>query len=140
MSVYFDASVLVSLFVDDRSTEAARAFIRRGAPQALVSDFAAAEFASSISRLVRMRLMTPREGTSLFVAFDEWRADATQELSMQSQDVEAAAVLLRSFETPLRTPDMLHVVMAKRANAALATFDLRLRESADRLGFELALL
>ena len=45
-SVYFDASLLVSLFVIDGFADRARIFIQDRGPTPVVSDFAAAEFAS----------------------------------------------------------------------------------------------
>ena len=55
MSVYVDASVLVALFTDDALAIRADGFLRTRSPVVIVSDFAAAEFASAIARHVRMR-------------------------------------------------------------------------------------
>jgi len=136
VSVYFDASVLVALFVDDVFTERARTFLDEHAPTAIVSDFASAEFASSISRLVRMGVMRADAAPAAFRAFDSWCAESTSELLLISADVAAATAILRRRDSPLRTPDALHLVMARRAGAALATFDDRLRDSAVRFGVE----
>jgi hypothetical protein len=54
-AIYLDASLLVSLFIDDLFTFRAKAFLQREAWMLLVSDLAAAEFASAIARHVRMR-------------------------------------------------------------------------------------
>lgn len=56
MSVYLDANVLVALFFpDDPFGARAYALVRTNLPAVMVSDFAAAEFASVINREVRMR-------------------------------------------------------------------------------------
>lgn len=56
MSLYLDASVVVPLFVSEPHTARARAILSAGA-NLIVSDLTAAEFASAVSRLVRMTLM-----------------------------------------------------------------------------------
>jgi predicted nucleic acid-binding protein len=42
---------------------------------------------------------------------------------MAPQDIVNATAMLRTLDTPLRTPDALHVVMAQRVGAQLMTFD-----------------
>ena len=51
--VYLDASVLVALLTDELLTGRADTFMRTKKPVLVVSDFAAAEFASAIARRVR---------------------------------------------------------------------------------------
>ncbi len=58
MIVYLDASVLVALLTTDPLTSRAEAFLRDTMPQLLLSDFAAAEFASVVARRVRVREVT----------------------------------------------------------------------------------
>ena len=57
-SVYLDVSVIVSIFVQDRHTDKARAVLQRNAGNLVISDFGAAEFASALNRRVRMRELT----------------------------------------------------------------------------------
>lgn len=70
--VYVDASVLVALLANDPLTGCADAFLRTKTPVLVVSDFAAAEFASAIARRVRTGEITPDEGRGGFSAFDAW--------------------------------------------------------------------
>ena len=58
MTVYLDASVLVGLFTVDTFSLRATAFLKTQKPILIVSDFAAAEFASEVARLVRTREVT----------------------------------------------------------------------------------
>ena len=74
MRVYPDASVLVALFTYDRFTARARAYLTTEIPTLVVSDFAAAEFASAVSRRVRTNDLTPDEGRIAFTSFDSWLA------------------------------------------------------------------
>ena len=48
--VYLDASMLVALLTNDPLTHRADAFMRAKVPALIVSDFAAAEFASAIAK------------------------------------------------------------------------------------------
>jgi predicted nucleic acid-binding protein len=112
VSVYVDASVLVALFIDDGLTDRADAFLRTRSPVMVVSDFAAAEFASAIARYVRARRIKSDEARRLFSAFDAWTARAAERALTTSADVTAAAAFLRRLDLPLRTPDALNIAIA----------------------------
>ena len=58
MNVYLDASVLVALFTRDAFTQRANDFLDAELPILVVSDFAAAEFASAVARMTRTREIT----------------------------------------------------------------------------------
>lgn len=140
MSVYFDASVLVSLFTDDSfSTRADRAF-RGQAIIPAVSDFGVAEFASAIARQVRMRLLSPGEAREVFSDFDTWMARATPRIETTPADIRVAEVILRRLSLTLRTPDAIHIAVAQRIGADLATFDARMSECAVALGARLCVI
>lgn len=136
MSVYLDASVLKALFTNDLSTERAEAAIRRDWPLLIVSDFAAAEFASAISRRVRMsRLrLTVDEARSAFSTFDQWITQTAQLATAASTDLLAATGFLRRLDLNLRAPDAINLAIAQRVGATLATFDEKMQTSAARLG------
>jgi predicted nucleic acid-binding protein len=53
LKIYLDASVLVSLFATDAHSAKADIALKTTKPVPVVSDFAAAEFASAIARRVR---------------------------------------------------------------------------------------
>jgi len=76
--VYLDASVLVALLTNDPLTPRADAFMRANTPTLIVSDFAAAEFASAMARRVRTGGITPDEARLAFSTFDAWAARATR--------------------------------------------------------------
>ena len=123
MSVYFDASVLVALFTLDPFTERAKAFMRSTMPAPVVSDFAAAEFASAVARRVRTKDLTPAEARSAFRSFDAWTAQVTQRTQISHGDIRAAETFLRRLDLNLLTPDALHPALAQRMGASLVTFD-----------------
>ena len=80
MSLYLDASVLVALFTDDPFTRRADSFLRENASVLMVSDFAAAEFASALGRHVRTKEIKQREARIALATFDAW----TEPLSSRS--------------------------------------------------------
>jgi predicted nucleic acid-binding protein len=102
----------------------------------IVSDFAAAEFASGISRHVRTRAMTADDARSVFSEFDEWAAREAERVGMTSSDIAHAEMFLRRLSSALRTPDALHVALAHRMNASLLTFDKTMAAAARLLGIE----
>ena len=138
MSVYLDASLVVALFINDLSTERAKAAMRRDWPAVIVSDFAAAEFASAIARRVRMELLTLEEARGIFIAFDQWMGRAAQRVAIDSTDLLTATGFLRRLDLNLRAPDAINIAVSRRVGAQLATFDDRMGFSASVLGLELA--
>ena len=134
MSVYLDASVLVALFTNDPLTARADAFLRGETPMLIVSDFAAAEFASAIARRVRTGDLTADDARAGFANFDAWTARATRRETTSPADVAAAEAFLRRLDLTLRTPDAINIAIAQRAGAALLTFDDKMAASARSLG------
>jgi uncharacterized protein len=134
VSVYVDASVLVALFTDDALAIRADGFLRTRSPVVIVSDFAAAEFASAIARHVRMRAIRSEEAHRAFATFDAWVARATARTLTTSADVASTAAFLRRLDLPLRTPDALNIAIAQRVGAEILTFDKKMAVSARVLG------
>lgn len=138
MNAYLDASVLVALFVDDPSSARAIAFLEAETPLLIVSDFAAAEFASAIARLVRIGRVKRRDARIAFTKFDGWAARTAASVEAGPADVAAAAAFLRRLEVNLRTPDAINIAIAQRVGATLVTFDARMADSARALDCEVA--
>jgi uncharacterized protein len=123
VSVYLDASVLIPLFMHEAFTARAERFLR-SSPQILtVSDLAAAEFASALARRVRTGELLPERARSAFDAFDAWTHRAAQRVEIGSADLRAAEAFIRRLDLPLRLPDAIHIAVAQRLGATLATFD-----------------
>ncbi|MDQ2083366.1 type II toxin-antitoxin system VapC family toxin [Xanthobacteraceae bacterium Astr-EGSB] len=135
MSLYLDASVLVALFMRDIFTERSDSFMRRQAPDMLISDFAAVEFASAVGLRPR-RDLTADEARLAFSSFDEWSARVPRCAGTQSSDVADAQAFLRRLDLPLRAPDAINIAIARRENASLMTFDAKMAVSAQALGVD----
>lgn len=135
MGTYLDTSFLVGLFVDNDAFAAGAKHVYVEADDPLiVSDFAAAEFASVVARLVRMTIVPMDEARATFNRFDAWRARATKTEDVTGPDILAATTIIRRLDLNLRAPDAINLAIALRLEASLATFDRRLAENARALG------
>jgi predicted nucleic acid-binding protein len=138
VSVYLDASVLVALFTRDAFTDRANAYLDTELPAIAVSDFAAAEFTSAVARLVRMRIFTGAEAEAVFDDFEIWRLREADRPGILASDVATAASFIRRLDLTLRTADAINIAMAERIGATLATFDIKMGESARAIGVPVA--
>jgi predicted nucleic acid-binding protein len=138
VSLYLDASVLVTLFVIDPTSARAEAFFLAHLERIAVSDFGAAEFSSAVARRVRMHELSGDEGRIAFSNFDAWLARSADRESLRAADIEAADRILRRLIVNLRTPDALHIAIAQRVGATLITFDRRMADSARALDVAVA--
>ena len=134
MSVYLDASVLVALFTDDVFTERADGFLRTHPSKIVVGDFAAAEFASSVARKVRMLRLSVGDARNALSTFDSWTSRAVERIEVAPIDIASATLFLRRLDLTLRTADAINIAVAQRLGAELATFDRKMTESAAALG------
>jgi predicted nucleic acid-binding protein len=135
-SVYFDASIIVSLLINDDLNERAEEFVRANSPTICLSDFAAAEFSSVLSRRARMQTLSRSQARVAFREFDLTKGIVALETT--TADIATADGYLRRLDLPLRTPDALNIALADRAGAALATFDEPMARCARALGVRLA--
>ncbi len=138
MGVYLDASVLVALFARDAFTERANAYLDTELPAIVVSGFAAAEFTSAVARLVRMRILTRAEARAIFDDFEIWRLREADTPGILASDVATAAAFIRRLDLTLRTADAINIAMAQRIGATLATFDVKIGDSARAIGVPVA--
>ena len=134
MSAYLDASVLLPTLIKEQASAAVDAYVLAAAQEFLVSDFAIAEVASGLSRLVRMGLLGSAEATAHLNDFDAWRAAESSPVDVHAADVRLAYVYVRRFDLMLRAPDALHLAIARRIDTTLVTLDRRLANAASELG------
>jgi predicted nucleic acid-binding protein len=138
LKVYFDASVIVAVITNDLHSARAESFLRATSPVPVVSDFAAVEFTAVVARRVRNRDLTRREAQHAFANFDRWRQGIGENLDTIAADIRMTDAILRRLERNLRAPDALNIVLAQRAGAMLATFDIGMAKVAGLLGIPVA--
>jgi uncharacterized protein len=122
------------MLVQEQGSAVVNAYLVAAERELLVSEFAAAEVASALSRLVRMRLLTTADAEARLVDFEAWRAAASSPVDLQPADARLAFAYVRRFDLMLRTPDALHLAIAARLDASLATLDQQLQRAAQQLG------
>jgi uncharacterized protein len=139
LSVYLDTSVLAGLFIEaDVFASRAAKFFADTNETMVVSDFAAAEFASVVARVTRMNSIKEHEARAIFDGFDSWRARFADEENAVSLDILDATSIIRELNLNLRAPDAINLSIARRLGASLATFDGRMAENARSLGIAVA--
>jgi uncharacterized protein len=133
MSIYLDTSVLIPTLVREAASDAVRAYLA-AKDDRLISDFAAVEVASVLSRLVRTSQLTLTEAAVRLADFDAWRAATSSCADIHAADARLANAYVRRFELMLRAPDALHLAIANRLQATLVTLDRRVERAAEELG------
>ncbi|KDP93532.1 hypothetical protein ER13_18150 [Brevundimonas sp. EAKA] len=126
MSVYLDASVIVPLFVQEKTSEAVLAWMAS-------VDRAIAEVSSAMSHHVRRRSLDPDERNLAETKFNIWLDRAAAVREVEPEDVTACRFLLHRHPR-LRTPDALHLAIVQRLECDLATYDHDLADAARRDG------
>ena len=134
MAIYFDASVIVSMLMQEPTSERVSALFQRPNETFVLSDFASAEVSSAISRHVRMRLETAASASGRLQALDRLKLRLQPTLALEPDDVRVAEAMVRTFELKLRTPDAIHAAVCLRHNYQLATLDTGLANAARLLG------
>jgi hypothetical protein len=127
---------LVALLTAEPFSDRAETFAAQGSAFLIVSDFAAAEYASAMARHCRTGDFTIEQARTALASFDGWVAGAAHLIEVLPVDMALAAGFLRRL--PLRTPDAIHIAMTQRIGASLVTFDRRLAAAAQALGVPVA--
>ncbi len=138
MSVYLDASVILPTLVVEKASAAVAAYLRSTTAGLLVSEFAAAEVASGVSRLLRTKALSFDQAQGALSRLDAWRASDTTSIAIENDDIGAAHRIVPRFELKLRAPDALHLAVCLRVGAQLATLDGDLADAAAQLGAPIA--
>jgi hypothetical protein len=138
LNTYLDASVLLPTLIAEPATEAVYDCLGADGQELLIGDFAAAEVASALSRLVRMALLSDADASARLADFDAWRAAMSSPVDMAASDARLAYVYARRFDLGLRAPDALHLAIARRLDATLVSLDRRLATAAHEIGIAVA--
>ncbi|TAJ78261.1 MAG: PIN domain-containing protein [Gallionellaceae bacterium] len=133
--IYLDTSFLAPLFREEATSDKVAAFISRQAAGTMaVSKWTAVEFASLVSRDVRMGSLTAVQGRQSIAAFDTTVSAAFEVFSPNSQDFDLAQEYIADFSTQLRGPDALHLAVAhNNATEFIATLDEGMLSAAKKL-------
>ena len=130
MSVYLDASALVSWYVPDANSTQADAFLA-GELQPTVSDLTLAEVANALIRRRKQGVYPAAVVATVLAKMDQQVADGRLLVEPLPRTIFAdARALAERVPNHLRTADALHLAMAKRLGLPIASFDAGLRAAA----------
>jgi uncharacterized protein len=136
VSLYLDASVLVPTVIAEQASPIVIEFLLARTDALVISELAAAEVASALSRLVRTDRLATTEAADRLVDFDAWRMTETETADLESFDCRMASRYVRRFDLKLRAPDALHAAICRRLELQLVTLDRRLAAAARELGID----
>jgi predicted nucleic acid-binding protein len=139
MAGYLDASVLLPQLTNEPTSAAIDVLLDGWPDDLLVSEFAAAEVASALSRLTRTGELDVADARARLADFDAWRDGRTAHLVIEDLDIRAAHMLVRRFELKLRAPDALHLAVCRRLGLTLITLDQRLADAGKFLTIDVRL-
>ncbi len=132
MTLYFDASAFGILVFDNDGRQPLEELISSGEP-CIMSDFGWGEFASAISIQLRVGSASTDEALAFLASATDLVGAWTRE-RLRSADVDLATSLVLRFDLALRLPDALHIAIARRIGATLATADTRQAAAARAIG------
>ena len=133
--IYLDTSFVTPLFRVEPGSSGVVNFVSRQAAGTLaVSKWAEVEFASMVSRSVRMGGLSAEAGRKLVEVFDATIAASFVSLVPNSYDYDLAQEYVAHFTTHLRAPDALHLAVAHNNGVEfVATLDEGMLAAAKKL-------
>lgn len=133
--IYLDTSFLAPLFREEATSRKVSDFVsRQSAGTLAVSKWTGVEFASLVSRDVRMGMLTAAEGRLMIEEFGSVVASSLFVFAPNSYDFELAGEYVANFATHLRAPDALHLAVAHNNGVEfIATLDEGMLVAAKRL-------
>jgi hypothetical protein len=135
VTVYLDASVLISIIANDSNSEKAGRWYQDLQATVVISDLADLEVCAVISRELRAKRFSRAVADRALADFDALRV-TSERSTPDASDFALADRLVRDYATKLTAADALHLASAMNAGAVLATFDKRLAGAARAQGLE----
>ena len=132
--IYLDSNILVSLFIEDTNTSAARAWYLSQSGPFAISRWTLVEFMAVVGLLKRKNEIKPASARKTIAAFEAVADKSFVMLPMDDGVVDLVASWLRNPDCSLQTADALHLSIATKAGAkCIATFDERFAKVARKL-------
>jgi uncharacterized protein len=134
--IYLDTSVVVSIFLPDVHSSRVLAWLGQLSQRPTVSYWTVAEFSSAAAGQERVGQIDANRRQLAEQNFDAWLL-ALEQSPVLRADFELARDLIRRGQSRLRTPDALHLAVAGRLGARLATLDTAMAGAASLAGLTL---
>lgn len=133
---YFDTSILVPLFIEERATAETRQLLKRlGSRELATSQWTRVEFSSLLARDVRMGLIQPLQATEIDAQFESLVTRAFTLIVPNADDYALSKQYLQRYETKLRAGDAFHLAAASNHGVAgIYSLDHEMVRAGKRLG------
>lgn len=128
-----DASAIVAVVAQERTSEAVDLIVQPGGQPVLASDFALAESSAALAKRGRTERRRADEIEGLFVELDGWTSMFAERIQITSGDIDQADALVRDLALGLRAPDAIHLAATRRLGVTLVTLDKTLARAAAAL-------
>ena len=130
--LYFDTSFLVPMLIAEETSQRVETFLLALSPEQdlTVSHWTRVEFASVLSRLVRMQQLGRKDARECSLRFDAFLEQSFRILTPTLADYQRCLNFLTRFDNSLRGGDALHLAIAdNRDCVALYTLDAGLQQA-----------
>ncbi|MBL0700515.1 MAG: type II toxin-antitoxin system VapC family toxin [Desulfosarcina sp.] len=132
---YLDTSALLPYYREGKTSPAIQSFLSSLRVSVVISDLTGLEFASALSRWIRMKEITEVHAGLVESAFaEDIRSGLFRRLSITTKHYRQAQKWISSRKTALCTLDALHLACCFGAGMKMVTCDEVLAFSADVLG------
>jgi predicted nucleic acid-binding protein len=134
--LYFDTSFLIPLVVPESTSAEVHRFVRTQAAFGLAtSHWTRVESSSVLAREVRMKHYVASAALKVDGDLEALIRQSFLVLTVASDDLDSAKLLLQKYETGLRAGDALHLAIAKSKNAqAIYSLDDKMIRAGKLLG------
>jgi predicted nucleic acid-binding protein len=134
--IYLDTSFLAPFYIQEATSTSVEAILLNlPTAELAICDWTVVEFASLLSRRVRMNELTPELMTGIMQSFQSDAAQSYTVFTVTTADFVLATELLQQWETGLRAGDALHLATARnRTVENLLSLDFGLIDAAQRFG------
>ena len=134
--IYLDTSVVVSAFLPDVHSTRVLAWLGGLTEAPGLSHWTVTEFSSAAAGQERRRQITADQRRVAEQGFDAWLL-AIEQSPVLRVDFEFARRMVRRDQAKVCAPDALHLAIASRLGARVATLDLGMAEAARDAGLPL---
>lgn len=134
--LYFDTSFLVPMLVAEETSKRVEAFLLALSPEQdlAVSQWTRVEFATVLSRLVRMQQLGRQDARGCSIRFDAFLEQSFTILTPTLADYQLCWNFITRFDNTLRAGDALHLAIAdNRKCEELYTLDTGLLQAGELL-------
>lgn len=137
---YLDTSILAAYYCPEPLSDVVEGYIT-GTRQPAISQLTEVELASAVSRKIREKSLSQRDG---FRILNEFQSHIDKGLfhylPVEPRHYRQAKTWISRFTAPLRTLDALHLAVSASSSIELLTADIRLADSARHFGIDVILI